>query len=234
MRAGKRTLGRPRRLTIEQIIEATLAIGVSKMTMQSVADYLGVGKPLLYGYFDSREDLVRAAHARASQRLQMPEDTGQPWPLWILEYAVAVFDLLTTDGDLLEAWIEGASPPAADVNSLIMWVEVLGRHGFSETEALQLRLAVSHLVIGAAASNKHRRAQQKAGRPYENRLRTALEQSDQPGSGLLLQFMELLGRDIEPGNWEHALYLLLAGTIHSRRYLGANVNALPFADLAGS
>jgi len=229
--SGKRRIGRPRRLTIEQIVDAALAIGINKMTMQEVADHLGVGKPLLYNYVSSREELARMARAQATRKVGMPEDTGQCWATWILQYAAAVFDILTAEGDLLEAWIEGGSQPAVDVGSVIMWVEVLGRRGFSGTEALQLRSAVSHLVIGAAAANKHRLALRKGGRTYEEGVQAAFAQLSRQQVDTLSPYIEILSRDIEPGSWEFALYLLLRGVSQSRHLVGAPVQALPFSEI---
>lgn len=228
----KRRAGRPRRLAIEQVVDAALAIGINKMTMQSVADHLGVGKPLLYNYVTSREELVRMAQARASRKVEMPENTGQPWAVWILQYAAAVFDILTADGDLLEAWIEGSPQPVADVGSVIMWVDVLSQHGFSGEEALFLRSAVSHLVIGAAAGSKHRRAMKEKTRSYREGLHAAFSQLPTRQANTLTPYIDMLARGIEPGSWEFALYLLLQGVSQSRSLIGAPLQSLPFSQLA--
>jgi AcrR family transcriptional regulator len=199
--------------------------------MQSVADYLGVGKPLLYGYVSSRDELVLMAQAHARRKISMPQDTGQPWALWVLQYAQALFDVLTTDGDLLESWIRGGGQPSTDLGSLVMWVEALGGRGFTGEEALQLRWAVSHLVIGAAASNKHRRALRKSGHSYEELAHAALADLPRQQRGLLRPLIHVLGREIDAESWEFSLYLLLEGVARSRNLLGATSSMLPFETL---
>lgn len=51
-------LGRPARLSREKIVEAALELGIDALTMQSLADHLGVSKSALYGWVSSREDVL--------------------------------------------------------------------------------------------------------------------------------------------------------------------------------
>ena len=56
-----RTVGRPRRLSTEQVLQAGLDIGLERLTMSAVARHLGVRITVLYGYVSNRDELVRLA-----------------------------------------------------------------------------------------------------------------------------------------------------------------------------
>ena len=73
-----RRAGRPRRLTLDQILDAGLAIGLdNNLTMAAVAERLGVSATVLYGYVSGREELIRFASARAAMDHDFPNDEGQ-------------------------------------------------------------------------------------------------------------------------------------------------------------
>jgi len=212
--------GRPRRLTLDQLIEAALAVGLHQLTMAAVADRLGVGKAVLYGYVGSRDELVQLAAAHAAAQHPFPEDRGQPWPQWILEYARALFEVMTMKGELLESWLTGGQSPVVEVDAAEMWLRVLTSRGFSGEEALQLRRAVSHLVIGAASSAKHDRSLRDGGRPRRISARQAVLSRPPEETLLLRQFVDVFAREVSAQNWEFALFLLLKGAIAERAALG--------------
>jgi len=211
--SGPLRRGRPRRLKLDEVIDAALAVGLQQMTMAAVADRLGVAKAVLYGYVGSRDELVQLAAAHAAQRHRFPDDRGQPWSTWVLEYARALFEVLTMDGELLESWLSGGQSPVVEVDAAEMWLRVLTSRGFSGEAALQLRRAVAHLVIGAAASMKHDRALRQEGRPRPLSARQAVRSRPLEETRLLRQFAEVFAREVTEANWEFALFVLLRGVI---------------------
>ena len=64
--------GRPRTLTVDQIIDAVLAEGLGTFSMPSIAARLGVVHSGLYRYFTDREDLVVQVLDRIAR--------SAPWP----------------------------------------------------------------------------------------------------------------------------------------------------------
>lgn len=211
--------GRPRRLELDQVIEAAFAIGLQQFTMAAVAERLGVGKAVLYGYVGSREELVQLATASASRRNRFPRDVGQSWTRWILEYSRALFELMTMEGQLLETWLSGGQSPLVEVDGAEMWLQALTSRGFSGEEALQLRRAVAHIVIGAAASMKRDRAWRAEGRPRGVSARKAVLGRPTEEMPLLSQFVDVFAREVTEHNWEFGLYLLLQGVTVAREAL---------------
>jgi AcrR family transcriptional regulator len=208
--------GRPRRLELDEVIRAALAVGLHQLTMAAVANRLGVGPAVLYGYVGSRDELVQLATAHAAQRNRFPVDEGQPWSMWILEYARALFEVLTMEGQLLESWLVGGQSPVVEVDAAETWLQVLTSRGFTGEAALQLRRAVSHLVVGAAASLKHSRALEAKGQARPLSAKQAVLSRPPEETRLLRQFADVFAREMNEHNWEFSLFLLLKGAASER------------------
>lgn len=208
--------GRPRRLQISQVVEAALAVGPTRLTMGAVAEHLGVAKAVLYNYVGSRQELVQLATAQAARQHQFPEDCGQPWPIWVLEYARALFEWVTLEGELFAAWISGGHSPVVEVDSAELWLRVLTDRGFSGEEALQLRRAVGQIVIGAAVNFRHDRALAGTGQARPESATKAVLNRPLEETLLLRQFLDLFAREADETSWEHTLFLLLRGVMVAR------------------
>ncbi|WP_332665118.1 TetR/AcrR family transcriptional regulator [Aeromicrobium sp.] len=70
--------GRPRTLTVDQIIDAVLAEGLGSFSMPSIAARLGVVHSGLYRYFTDREDLVVQVMDRIARSAPWPS-ADLPW-----------------------------------------------------------------------------------------------------------------------------------------------------------
>lgn len=209
MAVGRR--GRPRRLQLDQIVEAALFVGLHGLTMAAVAAKLGVGKAVLYSYVASREELVQIAAASASRQQRDPVDDGQHWAVWIIQYARALFETLTMDGELLESFISGGQAPAIEVDATELWLNVLTRRGFTGEEVIHLRRAVSYVVIGAAASLKHEQALALRGQAREQSAREAVLARLPEHTPLLRQNLDDFALAMTASDWESAVYELLKG-----------------------
>lgn len=95
--------GRPRLLTHDEIIAAALQLGLEGLTMKKLATHLNVGTATLYQYWDSRKKLVQAAALQALGSLDLPEDTGQHWSDYALEFARCISDSLAESPSLVVA-----------------------------------------------------------------------------------------------------------------------------------
>ena len=72
---GGQQVGRPRRLSTREIVTAAVEIadehGLDGLSMPSLAKHLGVGTMTLYGYVDSKEDLLDKVAARLFEGLEI-------------------------------------------------------------------------------------------------------------------------------------------------------------------
>ena len=71
--ADRPKLGRPPKVTREQIAEAALEIGLERATVRTVAEHLGMSVPGLYHHVGTREELVAMAAAHSLEALRLPE-----------------------------------------------------------------------------------------------------------------------------------------------------------------
>src|SRR5687768_11814749 len=88
----RKAAGRPRRITLDAVIEAACELGIDSFEMTSVAERLGIGVATLYGYVEHREHLVRLAAARCARREQIL-DRGQSWQDVLREHAAITFEI---------------------------------------------------------------------------------------------------------------------------------------------
>ena len=212
-----RKRGRPRRLTLEQILDAALEVGLHGLTMTAVAQQLGVVKPILYNYVDSRNELIKLAAIHCQQRQRYPVDRGQSWTRYTLEMARAQFEQLTADGQLLEAWLFGGYESAVEIDIAEDWLRMMTARGFSSAEALHLRRAVSYLVVGAAAHFKYARSRKIEGGTRGDRARKAIDARPVDEIPLMREVIEIFSREPTVGDWEYALVLLLQGVLATRQ-----------------
>ena len=66
-----RGVGRPRRLTLDQLLDTALDMGLAELSMKDLASRLEVGIATLYRYVDNREALIRLAAGRRAGLLNL-------------------------------------------------------------------------------------------------------------------------------------------------------------------
>ncbi len=74
-RANAGTMGRPPKISREQILDTVLAIGFDEATASEVARRLNVDQSALYRHVRNRESMLREASERAFERYVQPEAT---------------------------------------------------------------------------------------------------------------------------------------------------------------
>lgn len=198
--------------------------------MASVAESLGVAKPVLYNYVSSRSELVELAAARLLQQQRAPEDHGQSWSRYILEYARVQFEHLVVEGQLLESFLRGGYRPVVEVDGAEEWLRALTARGFSGSEALHMRRAVSHVIVGSAAHFRHAQALKTAGLPRTESATEAVMRRPPEDVPLLREFVDVFAREPTAGSWEYTLLVLLQGFAAIRANAGKIDPDLPPPD----
>jgi len=173
--AAPKRLGRPPRITPAQIAEAALAIGLDQATIRNVADRLGMSVPGLYHHVRTREELLAMAAAHSLGELPLPEDRGQPWTDWMLEYGRFVYDALVAQPEIVGQILAGTYNTIRLAQHLEGIFTVLTARGFSVDEADVTRRRLTDAVNGAAVSEIGRRATIDGGHPRLDDLRRAVQ-----------------------------------------------------------
>ncbi|MFE0019910.1 TetR/AcrR family transcriptional regulator [Amycolatopsis sp. NPDC059021] len=92
--------GRPARLSREAIAAAALELDVETLSMNAVADRLGVAKSSLYGWVSSREELLGLVSDAVIERCLPAEDpVDGDWRSWLAQLARSMRrEILTVPG----------------------------------------------------------------------------------------------------------------------------------------
>ena len=171
-----RRLGRPPRISREQIADAAIEVGLSDLTLRAVADHLGVTVAALYHHVDGKDDLLRLAADRSAGRLTVPEDHGQHWTVWLLEWAAYNRAAFVADPALLDQFIDGAISPAVIARNTEAFLSVLVRQGFTPDDAAESFGIISSCAIGLAITTiRSRRSADWGGPSPSDELRRLAE-----------------------------------------------------------
>lgn len=146
----KRKMGRPRRVTLEKIIEAGCEIGLEKLEMLPIAQKLGIGVATLYGYVEDREHLLRLVADKLSGRNLLPvEDVGQDWAEALREHAEKTFRFGSSWPKFTELQMDGMLGNPADSENSDALLKLLIARGIRPAEAITLYMRTNQIVSGA-------------------------------------------------------------------------------------
>jgi AcrR family transcriptional regulator len=160
-----RPVGRPPRISRDDIARAAQEIGLTDLTLKAVADQLGVSVAGLYHHIDGKDDLLRLAAEFSATRAAVPQDRRQHWAIWLLEWAIYNRNIFMSEPAVLAQYVGGAVSAEAVAENVEVILRVLVRQGFTSAEAWQAYSTISWTAIGAAVSALHEQSTITEGRP---------------------------------------------------------------------
>lgn len=169
-------VGRPPRITRDDIAAAVLELGLGRSSMKAVAEHLGISVPGLYHHVRNRRELLELAAERSLSRVQLPEDRGQHWSEWLREWARWSRAALVEEPELFHQYVTSALTSEQTVEVLDSVIRVLARQGFTPRQAVAAFDAVAHCALGSVAEALRHRAAMEAGRPLGVEVRRILAQ----------------------------------------------------------
>ncbi|MCV7238988.1 TetR/AcrR family transcriptional regulator [Mycolicibacterium celeriflavum] len=208
-----RTRGRPPRISRDQIVAAARGVADRDLTMQAVADALGVSRKALHYYVGDREGLLTLVVADLFEReltsVELPVDDD--WRVVLRAYSVAFRDGLVRVGvatDFTRLRGIGAAAALALADRVL---DALLAAGFPPDAARYALTAASNIAQSAA----HSSAAQTASGVHRHRAETsaALEQEPRdiyPALRTVLASAESQHHDAEH-QFDFELGLLIAG-----------------------
>ncbi|MEO3760037.1 TetR/AcrR family transcriptional regulator C-terminal domain-containing protein [Mycobacterium sp. B14F4] len=209
--------GRPPRINREQIVAAARSVTAKALTMQAVADALGVSRKALHYYVGDREGLLTLVvldhFERELDRVELPWDDD--WRAVLRAYAVAFRDGLVQVGiqigiatDFTRLRGIGAAAALALADRVLDALLTAGfdpdtaRHGL--TAASNIAQSAAHSVAAQTATGVHRhRAQTSEALQHE-------PQDTYPALRAVLASAETEARDAER-QFDFELDVLIAG-----------------------
>jgi AcrR family transcriptional regulator len=162
MNSGPKINGRPRALTLAELLDAAIDLGLSGISMTALAAKLNVATATIYNYVASREDLVRLAAHRQVERLRF-DDAGGDWQDLIRGHARRFFDHYFAEPQMIVQHMQGLISPEVNFDYLDALLAALVKRGFSIDAAYQLYTAANFIVGGAIVRAAHVRTLQARG-----------------------------------------------------------------------
>ena len=87
--SSEKRAGRPKKLDIEEVVDAALAVldrdGIDAVSFRRLGSELGVSHMTLYTYFDSKDDLLNAMVGRTLSLPGFDPGPGRRWDIQLLE-----------------------------------------------------------------------------------------------------------------------------------------------------
>jgi AcrR family transcriptional regulator len=207
-------VGRPARISREAIAEAANEIGLSDLTLRAVADRLGVSIASLYHHVDGKDDLLRLAAEHAAARHRLPEDHGQHWAVWLLEWALHNRNSFVAEPALLGQYLDGAISTEVIAESTEAMLGPMVAHGFSEAEAMNAYQLVTACALGSAVNAIRELRAAEAGRGERGEMAAVLAERTDDLPHLRALLADLTVRPLD--SFESRVTTVLAG-IAARR-----------------
>lgn len=158
------------------VIEAASEIGLDSLTMQGVAERLGVSVTGLYHYVDGRDELMRLAAQRSAERRRLPSYEGQHWAVWLTEWFEYSREWMVDEPGALKQLVESGMDIERVVDTLELALDGLVRSGFSPGQALDAYRAVNNAAVGSAVAVLSRQGAASEGRAPDDAYLKVLEQ----------------------------------------------------------
>lgn len=158
---AKRAVGRPRRLTLDAIVDAACTVGVERLEMCFVAERLNTGVATLYGYVRGRDHLLELVAERMATRA-LTDTYGGTWQEVLRGHAALCFAMFKSKPEMIGNLI-GGEKSDREVNYAVNIMAMLEKRGLSRDDAADLYVETNQAVIGAAVMLVRRQILSNAG-----------------------------------------------------------------------
>jgi len=214
-KAAAPRVGRPPRVTIQEIVTVALEIGLEKVTLKQIADHLGVAQATQYRHVNNRDERLRLAAFQLTLQRQLPRAANTHWSDLAVRYAESLYEAFLAEPQLINQLLKGELGPHAEVDVLEPFLGAICQHGFNELEGVQLFHSIGMITIGAAAGAIGLKASKTAGKPWAESMRRTLAERDETE---LTQIRRVLPAtlNIDPIPWLPSLHALLTGIAAAR------------------
>jgi AcrR family transcriptional regulator len=169
--------GRPRRLTLDAIIEVAEELGLENLSVIAVAARLGVAIGTIYTYVENREELERLVAVRRAWRPQV-WDTNQHWSDIVRAHADGMFRVFSNEPGLLSRLATGVVGIEGELPEIENFLSLMVPRGFSAKAAFDVFCAASHIALGAAVGQARSLSWEHKGERRRVKLARALAERD--------------------------------------------------------
>jgi AcrR family transcriptional regulator len=174
-----RPVGRPPRLSQDQVVAAALEIGIENLTMAAVADRLATSHQALYRWVRDRDELVALVADAYVQRLDVEPVPGEDWRHWLHRFADALRRIVLDNLPGFAA--EGLTAfrttlPFLRLNQTAL--RVLTGAGFTPAQAQRIYQTTGTALLGWLAREDAYRALRADPGPARDAIDATVQQAD--------------------------------------------------------
>jgi AcrR family transcriptional regulator len=152
--------GRPRSLTLDDVLDTAIEMGIGSISMTALAARLNVATATIYNYVTSRDELVRLAARRQVDWLRF-DDIGGDWAELMRGHARRFFDYYFAEPQMIVQHMHGLISPDVNLDYLDALLAALVKRGFSIAAAYRLYTGTNFIVAGAIVRAAHVRSLQQ-------------------------------------------------------------------------
>ncbi|MBU9764221.1 TetR family transcriptional regulator [Mycobacterium sp. TNTM28] len=206
-----RPRGRPPRISRRDIAEAVAQIGLGAVTMQSVAQRLGVSAAALYHHVSGREDLLRLACEEMLTEAATDVGNDGHWSIQLRHWAIGIRAMLAANPMLIELNVNGVIGDDRQMPAFGRLVDNLVRQGFTVEAAMAAVETAGAIATGSAIHDIQEAREAAGGRTWPQRVYAMLSRASDGGSTALLA---LAGKGHSPASdssFEARLRIALTG-----------------------
>ena len=212
---ARRSVGRPRSLTLRQVIEAGKELGLEQLSISAVAMRLGVGVGTIYTYVENKDELYSLVAVALSERPAIQEE-GQHWADIIRDNAAHSYELLASEPELLRLVVSGAVGPEEGFEIAETLIAMLVARGFTVEKAFALSRESGQIAVGAAVSAAMSRAWERQGEPRHVKVSRAFVEAPASAYPHLRAIGPAFTDDARYHDYRPALERLLADVANER------------------
>ncbi|MEV1000075.1 TetR/AcrR family transcriptional regulator C-terminal domain-containing protein [Nonomuraea sp. NPDC050202] len=151
-----KTGGRTASFTLRDVVEAGTRIGLDRLSMQSVADALGVTTAALYRHVAGRSALERLVGEAILDKLTLVDDPTEPAAAHLAGFAMQLRRFTLSHPGTAEYMQRLFPRGPSGLRLLEHQVTALGRRGYEPAAAVALSSAMATVAIGATVAEQWR------------------------------------------------------------------------------
>ncbi|MGF1911372.1 TetR family transcriptional regulator [Vibrio kasasachensis] len=203
-------LGRPAKLSYEEIADIALATGINKVTIKGLAEALNIDRTTLYRYVKNKDDVLLLAVSRALNELDLRYQ-GDDWQECLRFVATQLWNLFAQYPGLANVCRSMNQAPEASINAFAIACRQLDSFGFStESSALIINSIIDMTTDCASSWQELAKAKGAGMSSLEHRYHTWEQMSDIENSPHVSYVMNAMAGDLTLW-WDQKLDLLIAG-----------------------
>ncbi|MDP5209545.1 TetR/AcrR family transcriptional regulator [Microbulbifer sp. 2205BS26-8] len=191
------SVGRPRSISRQKIIDAALCLGGDKITMKQVADELGVGIATLYKYVANKDELQQLVVGQLLANLSLPKRRGRHRREYIRDFYQSLCQAMIRQPKAIRQLMEGGFGVETSQKLKSDFTQEILNSGMSSEMAAQIYVAVCQASIGAAVTELELEAQRQRRRKISNNDSSNQIIAENTGNFLIDALLEKIDSSIE-------------------------------------